>query len=209
MRRATVAIAAVLALAIAAGAAEEWLSARPDYSWSFPRDHWARPGYRTEWWYLTGHLATDATPASRFGYQFTLFRVGVTPRALPLASEWAVTNLVMGHAAVSDLGARRHVFSEVLYRAMPLLGGFGAEPDPRLAWSRAPAGTDGRWTLDWNGEAFDLGMADSSRGIALRLATRPLKPLVFQGPNGYSRKGAGGASQAGHSSRRVAQDRLR
>jgi predicted secreted hydrolase len=197
VRRATL-VVALVALAVAAGAGDEWLPARSDYPWSFPRDHWARPGYRTEWWYLTGHLATDETPARRFGYQFTLFRVGVSPRALPLASEWAVTDLVMGHAAVSDLGAGQHRFSEVLYRAMPLLGGFGVEPDPRLAWSRAPAGTDGRWTLDWNGEAFDLAMADNARGIALRLATRPLKPLVFQGPNGYSRKGGGGATAASH-----------
>jgi predicted secreted hydrolase len=188
------ALAALGLLAAAAGAAEEWLAARADYRWSFPRDHWAHPGYRTEWWYLTGHLAAGEGPARRFGYQFTLFRVGLSPRALPLASEWAATDLVMGHAAVSDLGAGRHVFSEVLYRAMPLLGGFGAEPDPRLAWSRAPAGTDGRWTLDWNGQGFDLAMADAARGIALRLSTRPLKPLVLQGPNGYSEKGAGPAA---------------
>jgi predicted secreted hydrolase len=191
VRRAALTALALLALAAIAGAGDEWLAARPDYPWSFPRDHWARPGYRTEWWYLTGHLATDEAPARRFGYQFTLFRVGLSPRALPLASAWAATDLVMGHAAVSDLGAGRHVFSEVLYRAMPLLGGFGTGADPRLAWSRAPAGTDGRWTLDWNGEAFDLAMADDARGIALRLTTRPLKPLAFQGPNGYSRKGAG------------------
>jgi predicted secreted hydrolase len=191
LKRATLAILALLALAVAAGAGDAWLAAKPDYRWSFPRDHWARPGYRTEWWYLTGHLAAGEAPARRFGYQFTVFRVGLSPRVLPLASEWAATDLVMGHAAVSDLGAGRHVFSEVLYRAMPLLGGFGAYADPRLAWSRAPAGTDGEWTLRWNGEAFDLAMADRGRGIAFRLATRPLKPLVLQGPNGYSRKGAG------------------
>lgn len=34
-------------------------------------------------------------------------------------------------------------------------------------------------------------MADRARGIAFRLATRPAKPLVFQGPNGWSRKGEG------------------
>jgi predicted secreted hydrolase len=183
------AVATLLVAGLAVGA-EVWEPARPDYGWAFPRDHWARPGYRTEWWYLTGHLAAAGDPARRFGYQFTLFRVGVRREPPELASGWAAHNLVMGHAAVTDLEARRHVFSELLYRETALLGGFGRYPDPRLAWSRAPAGTDGEWTLRWNGQAFDVTMADRARGIAYTLATRPLKPLVFQGPNGYSRKGA-------------------
>ncbi|MGH2668721.1 MAG: lipocalin family protein [bacterium] len=58
-----------------------------------------------------------------------------------------------------------------------------------MAWSRAPAGTDGTWTLRWNGEAFTFAMADRAVGLRFELATRPGKPLVFQGPNGYSRKG--------------------
>src|SRR5262249_40213881 len=67
----------------------------------------------------------------------------------------------------------------------------------RLGWSRAPAGTDGEWTLRWNGAAFDVAMADRARGVADSLATRPLKPLGFQGAHGDSRKGAGtgGGSQ--------------
>jgi predicted secreted hydrolase len=135
-------------------------------------------------------MATGA-PGRRFGYQFTLFRVGLLPEPPRLDSAWRAHDLIMGHAAVGDLdrpGGGRHVFSEVLYRAMPLLGGFGQPPEPRIAWSRGPAGTAEPWTLDWNGTAFDLAMADGARGIALRLSTRPLKPLVFQGPNGLSRK---------------------
>jgi len=183
---------AVVALLLGTGPAvdaELWEPARPDYGWAFPRDHWARPGYRTEWWYLTGHLATTGEPPRRFGYQFTLFRVGVRREPPELASGWAARNLVMGHAAVTDLSGRRHVFSELLYRETPLLGGFGRYPDARLAWSRAPAGTDGEWTLRWNGQGFDVSMADRARGIAYALVTRPRKPLVFQGPNGYSRNG--------------------
>jgi len=63
-------------------------------------------------------------------------------------------------------------------------------PDPGIAWARAPAGTDGRWTVTWNGAGFDLAFVDRAQGTALRLSTRPEKPLVFQGPNGVSRKSA-------------------
>ncbi len=178
-------------LAGSTGGGEEWEAARGDYRWAFPRDHWARLGYRLEWWYFTGHLAAVDDARRRAGYQFTVFRIGLVRERPDLPSAWSAQNLIMGHAAITDLAAGRHVFSEVLYREMPLLGGFGGYPDPRIAWSQAPAGTAGEWTLTWNGSAFDFAMADQARGMAFRLSTRPAKPLVFQGPNGFSRKGAG------------------
>ncbi len=174
-----------------------WTPARPDYPWAFPRDHWAHRSYRTEWWYLTGHLASADDPDRRFGYQFTLFRVGLLPNRPALDSDWTARDLVMGHAAVTDLASGRHVMGELLFREIPLLGGFLPFPGSaapaslpaRIAWCRAPAGTDTTWTLDWNGRGFDLSMADSSAGIAFSLSTRAEKPLVFEGPDGYSRKG--------------------
>lgn len=169
----------------------EWQPARPDYDWSFPQDHWVRSGYRTEWWYFTGHLTSREEPPRHFGYQFTFFRVGLLAEHPNLESAWATSNAIMGHAAISDLAEGRHLFSEVLYRAIPLLGAFGRYPDPIVAWSRAPAGTDGEWSLRWNGEAFDFSMRDEAQGMAFRLSTRPAKQLVFQGPNGFSRKGEG------------------
>ncbi|MGH9319637.1 MAG: lipocalin-like domain-containing protein, partial [Vicinamibacteria bacterium] len=165
--------------------AEDWKVASPEYDWSFPRDHWAHEGYRTEWWYLTGHLG------ERFAYQFTFFRIGVLRDPPELASGWAASGFVMGHAALTDLETGRHFFSEVLYREVPLLAHFNSFPEPRIGWSRAPAGTDGLWYLDWNGEGFDFAASDDSQGFSFQLTTRPEKPLVFQGPNGFSRKGKG------------------
>ena len=190
MRVARCAVLAILVMGIAWGA--DWQIARPDYAWSFPEDHWARPGYKTEWWYFTGHLSTET--GRRFGYQFTFFRVGLLPEKPEWDSEWAAEDLIMGHASVSDLTTGRHVFSELVYRAVPLLGGFGSFPDSTIAWSRAPTGTDGDWRLRWNGSAFDFHAQDDVKGMALTLSTAPTKPLVFQGPSGYSRKGEGATS---------------
>ncbi len=184
-------LAAAVILAAALQVQSDWRPARPDYSWSFPQDHWARPGYKTEWWYFTGHLTPQGDSVPRYGYQFTFFRVGLAPRRPEISSTWAAANLVMGHAALTDLATGRHLFSEVIYRATPLLGGFGTYPDSVLVWSRGPVGTGAPWTLRWNGRGFDFTMADSARGFAFDLRTEPVKPLVFQGPNGYSRKGAG------------------
>jgi len=169
--------------------APDWTNAKPGFGWQFPRDHWAHPGYKTEWWYFTGQLTDTSDSTRRFGYQFTFFRVGVSPDSLPINSTWAVTDLVMGHAALTDLSTKTHRFSELVYRANGLLGGFPQPQDSVVAWSRAPAGTDGVWELRWVDQRFAFTAVDDRAGFAFALETRPEKPLVFQGPNGYSRKG--------------------
>lgn len=182
----------ICSLALAATLlAPGWTPAVPDYPWSFPRDHWSHDGYRTEWWYLTGQLEAVDEPGRTFGFQFTLFRIGVAARPPDLDSAWSSANLVMGHASVTDVAGGRHVFSDVLHRAMPLLGGFAPYPENPIAWVAAPAGTEGRWEVRWNGEGFDVSMRDEAKEIAFELTTRPGKPLVLQGPNGFSRKGDG------------------
>lgn len=176
--------------AASGAAAPAFRAAAPGHPWAFPRDHWAHPGYRNEWWYFTGTLAATDGSGRRFGYQLTFFRVGIVPAAPALDSAWATADAVMGHAALADLSRGVHRFSEVLWRATPLLGGFGAPPDPVLAWARAPAGTDGRWTLRLEDGTFRLAMRDDARRLALRLSARPAKPVALQGPGGLSRKAA-------------------
>ena len=178
-------------------AVHAWTPAKPGYVWSFPRDHWAREGYKTEWWYFTGHLRTVDEPARRFGYQFTFFRIGVSQEERDAGSAWAARDILMGHAALTDLETGQHRFSEVLVRAAPLLAGFGRHPDPRLAWSVGPPGTSEPWRLHWNGNGFDFSMNDAGKSFGLSLSARPLKPVVFQGPGGLSQKGEG-AGEASH-----------
>jgi predicted secreted hydrolase len=194
LRRAVFGMIVLLAMMLTSGAADglKWKTAQPHYAWSFPQDHWARSGYKTEWWYFTGHL--QAENGQRFGYQFTFFRIGVLPETPDLNSDWRANNVIMGHAAVSDLRKQEHRFSEVFYRAVPLIGGFGSYPDSVLAWSRGPAGTDADWRLLWNGEAFDFEMQDAKVRFGFSLSTRPAKSLIFQGPNGWSRKSEASAA---------------
>ena len=166
--------------------------ADPAHRWEFPRDHHAHPGYRNEWWYLTGTLEDAADPARRYGFQLTFFRLGLAPAAPPLDSAWATADAVMAHLALTEVASGTHVFSEVVWRATPLLGGFPPPGEPLLAWARAPAGTPGRWTLALEDGLFRLVARDDARGIALDLAARPRKPVALEGPNGLSRKSADG-----------------
>ncbi len=184
------ALALALALSAATAQAGDWRPADPSHRWEFPRDHHVHPGYRNEWWYLTGTVADAADPSRRFGWQLTFFRVGLVPEAPLLDSAWTASDAVMAHAAVTDVAAGTHRFSEVLWRAVPLLGGFPAPPESDLAWAHAPAGTGARWALSLEDGAFRVSMRDDARGLALDLVARPEKPLVLEGPNGLSRKAA-------------------
>jgi predicted secreted hydrolase len=168
--------------------ADDWRVAGPDFPWSFPRDHWTHRDFQTEWWYFTGNLVSRDEPRRRFGYQFTLFRIGLHPGAAGLASDWGTTNLLMGHAAITDKDGGEHRFSEVVYREAPFLAQFNAHPDPTIAWSLGPLGTDATWELTRKGDGFALSMADSAAGTALELHAAPTRPMLLQGPAGFSRK---------------------
>jgi len=191
-----VAAAVAVATATPTPTSTRWLPADPDHRWSFPRDHWAHPGHRNEWWYFTGLLT--AADGRRLGFQVTFFKVGLLPAAPALDSAWAATGAVMAHLAVTDVTAGRHRFSEVIWRDTPLLAGFGAPPGPAVAFAQAPAGTPGRWTLDLDPApgpdpargAWRLAARDDAQGLSLSLTLQPTKPVVLQGPNGYSRKAA-------------------
>lgn len=107
-------------------AGQDWRKAGPGCAWEFPRDRHLHPDFKTEWWYITGHLSpVDDPSAEPFGYQLTFFRSGLAPEdSLRSESAWEPVNLIMGHAAVSDPRQKKHVFSEVLWRTTPFLGGF-------------------------------------------------------------------------------------
>ncbi len=200
-------VAALGAMEPLAGDAESsWRSASPGYAWAFPRDLYAHPDFKTEWWYITGNL-TRVDDGRPLGYQLTFFRSGLAPAAAdePRTTEWDPVDLIMGHAAVSDAAAGRHVFSEVVWRTHPMLGGFGVAPVPgdaspadstgaqaSVAWCRAPAGTDARWSLDYRDGTYHLRVRDDARGLRYELECRPTLPPLFHGRDGFSPKSASG-----------------
>lgn len=147
----------------------------------FPRDHGAHPGFATEWWYFTGNLFTDA--GRRFGYQLTLFRVGLTPGE-PAADEgWRTHQMYMGHLALSDIAAAEHRHAERFSRAAAGLA--GAIADPLQVWL-------GPWSIRGTpGGAFPLTIDAATETFALQLTLgRGDKPVVLQGDRGLSQKSA-------------------
>lgn len=150
-------------------------------TFSFPADHGPHPGFRQEWWYVTGHLA--APSGERFGFELTFFRFALAPPAPPVAgaSAWRARELLMGHFAVSDLAAGRFASRAKLGRAA--LGLAGATGEPLAVWiddwhlEEAGAGGGVHWRL-----------AASQPGYALELELGTQAPPVLQGEGGFSRK---------------------
>jgi predicted secreted hydrolase len=148
---------------------------------SFPADHGAHPAFATEWWYFTGNLASG--DGHRFGYQLTLFRVGLAPGEAVEDSDWRTNQLYMGHLAISDIAARRHHARERFSRAAAGLA--GAETAPLRVWL-------GPWSIRGAPTTLfplTLSAADPQLGLQLTLEAGD-RPMVLQGERGLSRKSA-------------------
>ena len=169
-----------LALAAAAPAAEEpdWALALPGWKYEFPRDHFAHPDFKTEWWYFTGNLT--AADGQEFGFQLTFFRQGVR-RGDQATTRFAVDDIKLAHFAVTDIGRPKFRFAQKVSRGS--FGDAGFSDGDRIAWIDD-------WTLRFTGPGkFRLEARDADFALALDLSSA--KEPVFHGENGVSQKSAG------------------
>ncbi len=147
----------------------------PTTALMFPHDHGAHPGYRTEWWYVTGWLDT---PDGSQGFQITFFRT--QPYVDPAnPSAFAPRQILFAHAALADPAKQKLIQGQRIARQ-----GFG------LA-EASSADTDivlDDWSLkrDVRGQ-FDTKV--STPEFALDLSLRPTQLAMLQGKDGYSQKG--------------------
>lgn len=156
--------------------AEPWRPAGEPRQWAFPRDHGAHPDHATEWWYVTGNLRDGQ--GRPYGYQLTVFRVGVRRRPPRPDNPWSLRDLFLGHFAVTDGARGRFRFAEQLSRAGPGLAGASTQ------------GLDA-WVLGWRirMEAGRIRLRARTEAMEVELSLEPRKPVVLHGRQGVSRKG--------------------
>lgn len=165
-------------------------SAASAYAFAWPRDHAAHPGYRTEWWYYTGHVTTKS--GRRFGYELTFFRIGLRPGdPQPRANEsrWRGNQIYPAHFALTDERGGTFFHSEKFAREA-LGGGYASTTSLEVR-------ADG-WTL--RGEplrnpAFErmtlsASAATSQGRNAVAFVVIPEKVPAVHGRDGVSRKAA-------------------
>ncbi len=180
-RRQAAARLGVLALVTALTlAAADYPDVLPGAEVHLPADAGAHPLFRTEWWYVTGWLATGS--GEPLGFQVTFFRTRPDGDAAN-PSAFAARQVLIAHAAVSDPKRQRLWHDQRILRA-----GFG------LA-AAATARTDVHlkdWSLAEQGEVFTTEVRAEGFGFALTL--RPSVPPLRNGAGGYSQKGPAAAS---------------
>lgn len=154
------------------GAAQDFAKALPGRQFEFPRDHGSHPEFRTEWWYVTGHL--DSAGGQRFGFQATFFRQAQR-------NGDAVEHLHLAHAALLDAKTGAFIHEEKLNR-----NGWDA--------GAAVMGLDVRnsqWSLRMMPDSEQMKLVFTVKADALiELDLTPSQSHVIFGKDGVSRKGA-------------------
>lgn len=156
---------------------------RPGRPLVFPQDHGAHLAARTEWWYATGWLGSEAAPSH--GFQITFFR-SRTGLAVGNASRFAARQLLFAHAAVTALatagGAGSHGHAQRIVR-------WNGAPDAATGHAAVGRG-DVRlagWSLRDEGPGWHALTPGRELGLDLRLVRT--QPRLLQGQAGFSRKG--------------------
>ncbi len=161
------------------------MPALPGQKIVFPRDHFAHPEFRTEWWYFTGHLKAQADADARdFGFQITFFRNGVTPPRIAAAtkSNLILRDVIFAHVAVSDLTQGTFTFDQILRRGSLGEAGLGVPGQSGLvvhvAGSSLQLQDDGAWLANI-----------TTPEMQMTLSFNPTRSPLFHGDNGLSAKG--------------------
>lgn len=179
MTRAAVSLLAVLAAASALASAREAPAPAPvvpGYTIGFPRDHGAHPAFRTEWWYATGWLHTDA--GETLGFQITFFR-SRQDAAVGNPSAFAPLQVIIAHAAISDPAHGELWKDQRIARAS-------------FDLAQAREGDTEVWLDDWRLARQDgaYGLTARAERFALELSLTPTQAPLLNGDAGFSRKGA-------------------
>lgn len=149
----------------------------------FPADFGSHPDTRIEWWYLTGALSPASSDPSTpsYGFQLTFFRVR-TAVSDQHPSRFAAKQLLMAHAALTDLKAGRLRHGQRVART-----GFGLA---EVAEQDTDMNLHG-WRLKRNrvSNSYRAELQSDAARFALALDLRTTQGLLLQGQAGYSRKG--------------------
>ena len=144
---------------------------------AFPRDYGAHPGFRTEWWYVTGWL--ERLGAEPCGFQITFFR-SRTGHADANPSRFAPKQLLFAHAALALPEKGKLIHEERSARAGP--GGVRySETDTGIAI--------GDWSFVRDGRTGAYQARIVGRDLDMNITFAPAGPPVLQGENGFSQKG--------------------
>ena len=146
----------------------------PGRTLTFPADHGAHPGFRTEWWYATGWL--NRPDGSPLGFQVTFFRVR-TGLGEQNPSAFAPRQLILAHAAIADPRQGQLLHDQRAARVG--LGRAGFTVGQTAVWL-------GAWRFEQTGERYRAQVSVGE--FAYDLSLVPDGPPLLNGEAGFSAK---------------------
>jgi len=163
---------------------DAYLSVTGPCNLEFPKDHGAHPGYRTEWWYYTGNLHSEA--GDQYGFQLTFFRSQISPPGADKkwprpASAWRTSQVYLAHAAVTDIAGKQHLQAEDVSRAALGMAGVNQSAEQTKIFLK-------NWSTRIEADVHVLKI--DAADFSYELKFKPAKPAVMHGDPGYSLKGA-------------------
>jgi predicted secreted hydrolase len=141
----------------------------------FPEDLGSHPQFRTEWWYVTGWLATES--GESLGFQITFFRTK-PDIDLDNPSHFAPRQIIVAHCALSD--PRRGTLWQDQKIRRAALGLAGAMEGDTQVWAD-------QWSLRRVAQTYIAKVA--AEDFSFDLALSETQAALINGEEGVSRKG--------------------
>ena len=164
----------LLAAGLAGVAGSGQVHALPAKTLRFPRDFGAHPDFRTEWWYITGHVLSGTR---EFGFQLTFFRSRVDATQ-GMRSKFAAKQLIFAHAAITDVQGKKLWHDQRIAR----------EGFDRAAASEQDTDIKlGDWSLQHKQGRYIAALPAANFTLIFQLAET--QAILLQGDKGLSRKG--------------------
>jgi predicted secreted hydrolase len=168
-------LAACLSCTAARAGVPPYTEATLGHALQFPADYGSHPEFRTEWWYVTGWLAT--AHGESLGFQITFFR---SKPAIDGSNPSAFTahQLLIAHCAISDPAHGRLWQDQRIRRAG--LGLAEALVGDTRVWID-------RWSLKRDAAAYTAKV--DAEDFAFELTLTETQEVLLNGDGGFSRKG--------------------
>ncbi len=162
-----------------ANEAVSYAKVTPNPKLTFPRDHGAHPAFRTEWWYVTGHVKTAT--GKPLGFQVTFFRsnTGISESVNGTQSRFKPSQILFAHAAIAEVSHGKLRHDDRIARQ-----GFGDTSSTETLDIRLD-----KWTMKFDGAKILTRV--QAKDFAFDFAFTPTQAPLLQGDGGFSRKGPG------------------
>ncbi len=142
----------------------------------FPKDFGSHKNFKIEWWYVTGWL--DMPNKKNMGFQITFFRYS-TKVNVKNTSSFLPKNIIIGHAALSDIKQDKLLYSQKIGReGFNLVYAKENNTDIKLHNWEMKKIQNGNYLVNIFAEKFNFNFN-----------LQPTQKILLQGNKGFSQKG--------------------